>query len=127
MEEKCEKPTGVKHISHGAKNSSVGALVRENQTTLHEDCGDQTLRSNPLSRSPPPRPELPDYTSEGREQYFERQEAQEEHSNRAAAPKTPERFNLNKALPEINSVDCKKVEGKKDGEKWGFRNLFTRK
>jgi hypothetical protein len=127
MEEEREKPTGVRHVSHGSYNSSAGALVHEDQANLDEDRDDQVLRSNPPSRSPPACPGLLSYYSEGRQQYFERQEVHEEHRDRARAPTTPERFNLNKLLPEINPEEVDKEEGRKDGKKRGLRNLFTRK
>jgi hypothetical protein len=121
MEEEGEKPTGERLVSHGTYNSSVGALVHEDQANLDEDRGNQVLSSKAPSRSPPARPGLQDHTSERREQYFNRHEAQEEQRSRA------ERFNLNKCLPDIDLEDIEKEEGKKDGKKRGLRNLFTRK
>lgn len=126
MEEECEKPIGARLVSHGVYNSSVGTLVHEDQANLDEDGGDRVLRSIPPSQSPLARPGLPGYTNEGRE-HSARHEAQEEQHNRAEAPKTPERFNLNKPLPDIDSEEVEKEESKKDGKKRGLRNLFTRK
>jgi len=127
IEEECEKPTGVQDVSYGVHSSSVGALVRENQVYLSEDRADQVLRSNPPPRSLPARPGLRDDSSEGHEQYFKIQEAHGEQRDQARAPKTPERFNLNKSLSDINLEEAGKKEGKKDGKKRGLKNMFTRK
>jgi hypothetical protein len=127
MKGECERPTGVQDVSHGAHNSSVGALVHEKQAFLNEDRADQVLRPNPPSRSPPARPGLLDDSSEVHEQYFEIQEAHGEQRGQAKAPRTPEKFNLNKSLSDINLEEAEIEEGKKDGKKRGLKNLFTRK
>lgn len=120
VEEEYEGPIRAQEVPQTAFDSSVGALA-------HGDHGDQALRYNPPSRSPPARPGLQTYSTEGRKESFEGQEACEEQHSRPGAPKTPERLHLNKSLPEINPEEVDKDEVKKDGKKRGLRNLFTRK
>jgi hypothetical protein len=125
--EEHERPTGERHVSQTTSNTSEGPLVHHDRANIDGERGDQVLRSNPPSRSPPARPGLPAHPGEGHMQHLERQEGQEEQPNRVEVPTTPDRFNLNKSLPEINSKEVEKEESRKDGKKRGLRNLFTRK
>ena len=115
-----ERSIQEEHAAEASINSISKALVYEDQANFNEDHGDQILRFNPPSRSPPLRPSRPTY------QYFEEKEVQNEQRNRAEVQITPERSNLNKSLPSINSPEIEQHSSNKDGKKRGFMYFFRK-
>ncbi len=127
LEEEYDNPTGKAHLSRATFDPSAESFAYEDRAILNEECSERVLRSIPPTRSPPARPGLLTNSSEEIQGSGGRHEAQEDQRCQAWPPTTPERFNLNKSLPEIKSEDGDKEEGSKDRKKRGLRTLFTRK